>query len=174
MRTIRLLVTKKCLNHCKYCSNQYIQPVTIFDLEYLHIYTDIVITGGEPLLFPENLITLIHNIRSVNFNIPIYLYTSIFNPSTVNKNILTLISGVTFTIHNRIGFNEFQDLRNFLYEVPMQPYSKRVHIFNDAINFLPPEFSLYGWNVRFITWKKDFECKLPKHEQFMRLETLWR
>ena len=172
MRSLRLLVTKKCLLHCKYCSNQYIQPTTIFDLEYIHIYSAIIITGGEPLLFPENLLKLIHNIRSVNFNIPIYLYTSIFNPSTVNKNILTLISGITFTVHNRICFNEFQDLKKFLDEVPLEPYSKRLHIFTDFGELT--EVNLYGWNVRFVAWKKDFECKLPENEQFMKLNELWK
>jgi len=176
MKSLRLLVTKKCLLHCKYCSNQYIQPVIIFNFECLNMYDNIIITGGEPLLFPESLLKLIHNIRSVNFNIPIYLYTSIFNPSTANKNILTLLSGITFTVHNRICFYEFLDLKKYLDEVPLfyspSPYYKRLHIFTDFGELT--EANLYGWNVRFVTWKKDFECKLPEHEQFMRLKELWK
>jgi len=171
MKSIRLLVTKKCLLNCKYCSNRYIQPVIEFNLEDINTYNEIIITGGEPLLFPENLLRLIHIIKNINFAIPVYLYTSIFNLSSVNKHILTLLSGITFTVHNRICFNEFQDLKKYLDEVPLYPYSKRVHIFTEVEL---SEIDLYGWNVKFVTWKKDFECKLPKHEQFMKLETLWR
>jgi len=169
MKSIRLLVTKKGMLYFRYYP---IQPVIIFNFECLNMYDNIIITGGEPLLFPENLLKLIHNIRLVNFNIPIYLYTSIFNPSTANKNILTFLSGITFTVHNRIYFNEFLDLKKYLDEVPLEPYSKRLHIFTDFGQLT--EANLYGWNVRFVTWKKDFECKLPEHEQFMRLKELWK
>ena len=66
MRKLRLLFTKDCNRNCPGCCNK------DWDLDSLPVCTDftpydlVMITGGEPMLYPERLLHLIRRIREEN------------------------------------------------------------------------------------------------------------
>ena len=53
MEKLRLLVTTKCPNKCPMCCNNSWDFSKLPVVEHFN-YKEIMITGGEPLLFPEN------------------------------------------------------------------------------------------------------------------------
>lgn len=77
-KKLRLLVTTRCPNKCPMCCNNQ------FDFSKLPVvdrwnYEEIMITGGEPLLFMDELCELVEVINSISYiqgNRPnIYIYT---------------------------------------------------------------------------------------------------
>ena len=77
---LRLLVTTKCHNKCPKCCNKG------WDFNSLPVvdrwnYEQIMITGGEPLLFPLATQAIIQSIRNIHLlqgtTTKIYIYTSI-------------------------------------------------------------------------------------------------
>lgn len=54
MEKLRLLVTTKCPNKCPMCCNNSWDFSKLPVVEHFN-YKEIMITGGEPLLFPEKL-----------------------------------------------------------------------------------------------------------------------
>ena len=70
-KTLRLVVTDKCLRTCSGCCNNDIKP-DLFE-GYFYEYDEIIITGGEPFLFPLKLIALIQKIKYDNYNAKIYI-----------------------------------------------------------------------------------------------------
>ena len=63
-------------------------------------YDSIYITGGEPMLYPEQLRKLVVNLKGDNSNIKIYLYTALPYPKDDFLEILNIIDGCTVTLHN--------------------------------------------------------------------------
>lgn len=53
MEKLRLLVTTKCPNKCPMCCNNSWDFSKLPVVEHFN-YKEIMITGGEPLLFPDN------------------------------------------------------------------------------------------------------------------------
>lgn len=64
MEKLRLLVTTKCPNKCPMCCNNSWDFSKLPVVEHFN-YKEIMITGGEPLLFPEKLSNLAESIRTV-------------------------------------------------------------------------------------------------------------
>ena len=64
MGKLRLLVTTKCPNKCPMCCNNSWDFSKLPVVEHFN-YKEIMITGGEPLLFPEKLSNLAESIRTV-------------------------------------------------------------------------------------------------------------
>lgn len=65
MRKLRLLFTKDCNRDCPGCCNK------DWDLDHLPVCADfkpydlVMITGGEPMLYPERLLKLIRKIMGI-------------------------------------------------------------------------------------------------------------
>lgn len=64
MEKLRLLVTTKCPNKCPMCCNNSWDFSKLPVVEHFN-YKEIMITGGEPLLFPEKLANLAESIKTV-------------------------------------------------------------------------------------------------------------
>ena len=67
MEKLRLLVTTKCPNKCPMCCNNSWDFSKLPVVEHFN-YKEIMITGGEPLLFPEKLVNLAESIKTVQKN----------------------------------------------------------------------------------------------------------
>jgi hypothetical protein len=83
----------------------------LYDLSDLSKYHNVVITGGEPLLYPDRVTYTVHRLRSVLApSAGVYLYTTLWHP--VLTPLTRLIQGVTFTLHSgaRHGV-ELEDFR---------------------------------------------------------------
>lgn len=108
-KKLRLLVTTRCPNKCPMCCNNQ------FDFNKLPVvdrwnYDEIMITGGEPLLFGDELPILISSIKyleSMQGSNPskIYVYTASCGSNYIN--ILPYVDGIVLTPHNKIDIEHF-------------------------------------------------------------------
>jgi len=166
MKKLRLLITKKCNRHCEGCCNK------DWDLEKLPIcksfkgYDEIILTGGEPMLFPNLVIDIINKIRIENPLAKIYMYTA-FIFTVRSLEILNLLDGITVTLHTQSDVKKFKWFNNHLFFSTKNFYkSLRLNIFNGIK--LSKYINLNNWQVKKnIKWIKN--CPLPKDEVFMRL-----
>ena len=123
--TLHLLVTKKCHHNCPLCCNKQ------YDLNEIPVVTEkdvknadmVCITGGEPLLYPQQLECLllnIHNIRqeqypglSYNNKKPIILYTT-GKDLDILQNYPTcrmILNGLSI---GPKSYNDWKDLERFI------------------------------------------------------------
>jgi len=134
-------------------------------------YDTVIITGGEPMLFPEKIVNFMDNFEFQKF----ILYTaSIGNKNKWLREVIyhPLLVGITFTIHDQKGFDDFRFLIKevkLMIEHTDKNMSLRVNIFASDVQMKPIDMS--GWNVKFIEWIKD--CPLPPTEDFGILVKPW-
>ena len=109
----RLVVTLKCPRNCSYCCMKYdhiLEQMRPLDsLEELHGYEEVMITGGEPLLFPGETIQMIEYLKKTTPDTKIFLYTAIYH-WRLNL-IIKLVDGIQYTLHEN---TTEQDIENFL------------------------------------------------------------
>ena len=101
MRKARIMVTNICNRNCDGCCNKdpIFEPKQIQSIKEILDYDEIIITGGDPALFPHELFSMIFDIRvNKEFKGKIYLYTSSVM-SNDTKGIFNLIDGLQHTIH---------------------------------------------------------------------------
>ena len=179
-KKLRLLVTTRCPNKCPMCCNNQ------FDFSKLPVvdrwnYDEIMITGGEPLLYGFKLIALIHCIKYLCniMGIPIpkfYLYTSISNYNQL-RGFLTVGNGVVVTPHSKKDLKEFIDLNlKILSDVKwgfdtVNNKSLRLNLFPDMKALLPKDIDLSLWQVKDMEWIEN--CPVPEGEDFRRIANLW-
>lgn len=165
IKKLRLLVTEKCNKYCEMCCNKQ------WDLKKLPVCKDystfdqILLTGGEPMLMPQIIRSIVLKIRTTN-QCPIYLYTAKVDKIQSVLSTLFFIDGLTLTLH------EQKDIKPFLLLNRLLPNgcrkSLRLNIF-EGIN-LPPKQNFGKWVVKEIQWIEN--CPLPKNEVFMRYSYL--
>lgn len=179
-RKLRLLVTTDCPNHCPMCCNNQFDFDKLKRVEDFN-YDEIMITGGEPLLFPRKVEELARSIKTLNpilypgESVPkIYVYTSIASFISL-KRILNVVDGVVLTPHSKEDVQRFISTNrslgiHFKYYSNRHP-SLRLNLFKNIKDMLPEDIDLSLWKVKDIEWIKD--CPVPKGEDFRRLPNLW-
>lgn len=165
---LRLLITPKCNRNCEQCCNKG------FDLDSLPRitqadqfagYTEISLTGGEPLLEYDKVRDTIMYIREYgNQSCPINLYTAMSeHPNLVD---LAKIVNLTITIHDKEAMVAMLDQWMRLESVPIKhirvKLAPSVHRYHTLI-----EHYLYGCWVEKFDWIDD--CPLPEGEEFKRI-----
>ena len=100
MEKLRLLVTTKCPNKCPMCCNNSWDFSKLPVVEHFN-YKEIMITGGEPLLFPEKLANLAESIKTVQKLAygnkgKLFLYTAL---ADMLPNYIRYFDGVVYTPH---------------------------------------------------------------------------
>ena len=177
-RKLRLLVTTECPNKCPLCCNNQ------FDFDKLprvkdFDYDEIMITGGEPLLFASETSKLIDAIRIINpilypneVTPKIYVYTSMCDMYS----ILTVFNadGIVVTPHSKKDVDNFILSNDFLLHYSRfkkDKLSLRLNLFKDIKEMLPKDIDLSLWQVKDMEWIKD--CPVPQGESFRRLPELW-
>lgn len=176
-KKLRLLVTTKCNNKCPMCCNKQ------FDFNKVDIvnrwdYDEIMITGGEPLLFLLETASIASHIKGIQkaqgYNCSkIYVYTSCISLNIVN--ILNFVDGVTVTIHNKKDISKFIELSEYLLNnklnYSIKDKSLRLNLFPDIKALLPKDIDLSLWKIKDIEWVKD--CPIPEEEDFRRIANLY-
>lgn len=173
-KKLRLLVTDKCNRNCAMCCNKG------FDLKSLKVvsrwtYDEIMLTGGEPMLFPNKAVILTKYIKTElakkksKKQPKIYLCTAVSNWMHWSH-ILPYVDGLVLTLHEQKDVEDFTDLQVYLTcFAEIEGKSLRLNVFEGIT--LPDNIGLSNWQVKSMTWQKD--CPVPKGEDFRRIENLW-
>lgn len=174
-KKLRLLVTTSCPNKCPMCCNN------SWDFSKLPVvdrwnYDEIMITGGEPLLFTSELPVLISSIRyleSMQGSNPskIYLYTADCSYNMINT--MTYLDGVVLTPHNKLALEYFVKSNLYFLKYPHRVKNKslRLNLFPDMKALLPKDIDLSLWKVKDMEWIEN--CPVPEGEDFRRIAELW-
>jgi hypothetical protein len=170
MTKLRLLLSEECNRKCKGCCNK------DWNLDQLPVcidysqYSEILITGGEPLLNITKVLRCIKNIRQANPIAKIYVYTAWRERYIDIFNIINSADGITLTLHTKKDIQAFIEINNCVkrwhWSIKEENKSLRLNVFK-GINLDNIDLSMWKVQDQMI-WVKD--CPLPKDEIFMRYE----
>jgi len=166
----RLIITFDCNRRCIGCCNTYVslinQSKSIYSIDDLAKYETIIITGGEPNLYPANTYELILKIKQRYPIKKIYLYTAYYTPDM--QLYLSLIDGIHFTLHNNLSEKDIKEFYSFQrhMELYYKKLSLRLYIDNritESISILPYLYS----RVESKAWIPEGNCPLPEGEELL-------
>lgn len=168
MDSLRLLVHETCNRYCELCCNQ--SP--LHDLDDLPVcedftpYKEVILTGGEPMLDPLTVSTIIWQVRTVNPQAKVYMYTAKSTPPANLLLTLSELDGLTLTLHEQKDVPAFQKLQLW-----RGHYADLVKDKSLWLNYFEADVSLrhvntVGWELRPLQWEEN--CPLPENEVFMR------
>lgn len=172
MKKLRLLFTKKCNRNCEGCCNKdwdlEALPVFTMGVTSLEGFNEILITGGEPLLFPVELNDLVNELKEYYPHCKIYIYTAWAEDWRFSQRILLQkVDGFTITLHDQKSAEDFVKQEIQLVRWIPKTSSIRLNIFEDIM--FPLVFTQKYKVKEGMRWIKD--CPLPTDEIFMRYES---
>jgi len=168
MKKARLIVTYKCHKDCAWCCNKNWRgtPARPIGVMALYSHEMVMITGGEPLLFPDKLEDLLYALK-MNSSAMRIVYTAKTNGLMA---LLPYTDGITLTLHDP------EDVLPFLQMVKYNQYALsnyrgmlRLNVFRSSgykHNSLAQMFA-HKW----VDWIKD--CPLPPDEELVVLRKPW-
>jgi organic radical activating enzyme len=122
----------------------------------------IILTGGEPMLYPEKLMYAIIGVRLYT-SAPIYVYTAKVDNLAAMR-VLMMADGMTLTLHTQ------GDVEPFLAFAEQVRFIKGKSLRLNVIEGIDLTSEPEGWIIKKnIKWRDDGECPLPPNERFMRL-----
>ena len=168
-RKARVIITFKCNRRCVNCCNTYKSIIDagkhIRSITELAGYDQVILTGGEPMLFPDTVIGICEQLGKQGSEV--FLYTALWVPQITT--ILKLVKGIHYTVHSpasdcdMIGFYKFQDLiknRIGSYRLYIDPEVNRLITINPSV-----------WSrVEIKPWLKEGECPLPIGEELFIID----
>jgi organic radical activating enzyme len=172
LKKARVIVTLKCNRNCGNCCNKeevFKQHKVLTNINDLLSYDEIIITGGEPILLYVMLANFLHYLRG-KYKKPIFLYSALYNDEREYINILRVVNGLHFTLHNEAKDKEIVELKKLSslllrYKDIYKHLSLRLAIDNrlyDKYDFSNIDFS--GWSVvKKMKWLVN--APLPKDEE---------
>ena len=171
-KTLRLLLTRDCNRNCIGCCNNDLDLDSLPEITSFVGFNEVIITGGEPMLFPSLIIEWVSKIRTENPGVKLILYTAHTQDVWELIFMVGFFDGVTITIHDRgdvCKFNAFINGMNYVYKSKfIKSKSLRLNVF-DGINIdrINREY-LKCWSIKDnVKWIKN--CPLPKNETFGKI-----
>lgn len=178
---VRLITTLTCTNTCSKCCNNYLDIDKIMTFEewiennsyQANNIDELILTGGDPVLYPKNIKLLIKD-DSFYFT-DLIIYSSVFDykywKTIFDMDIMEPFDGITLSIHNYAEMLNFQVLHSWFKKnnIYKQNIDFRLNIFED-VKF-KSGFDFYNWRVKIVSWQDD--CPVPEGEILLRLEELW-
>jgi organic radical activating enzyme len=157
-RTARVIVTYQCDRNCPGCCNSKLFNVPkISNISELRDYEEVVLTGGEPMLFANSLLNFIKKLKRQNRGQKIFLYTAYLRMDEHIK-ILNKLDGITVTLHAEATEDDIRNLKYMsenLYgeDLDMRLFiDKRVYEKYDLSNIC-----LKTWDVvRKLEWNENY------------------
>lgn len=184
--TLHLYVTSNCTNHCPLCCNREypVDQIPIVSPEELRTVNTLCITGGEPLLYPNKVRSLIEDISRgcwknnwVNLkNQKVYIYTSGKELSLkVSKDFVGIVSG--FSVGPK-SYKDWKMVEILLREGTLRTYkNNRLYVFPEWERVYKEFEEIYlaeltrSFEVIHRNWQKKFE---PAQDSiFRRLPVLF-
>jgi len=171
MKKLRLLVTDKCNRACPGCCNKEWDLSALPKCTSYEGYDEVILTGGEPMLVPGRLMSIIMDIKIENPDALIYMYSAKMDDPVAMRDILKYIDGVCLTVHEYKDGCHFVDLdwclrTNSAFKI--KDKSLRLNIFKESGFQLR---YMNDWQIKYdLEWIKN--CPLPKDEVFMKWERM--
>ena len=164
MKKLRLILWEDCDRQCAGCCNKDWDVGNLPVCDDFSDYDLIMLTGGEPMLYPVLLHSIIRAIRRTSDAL-VYVYTADVRDIYVARTVVGASDGMVVTLHEQ---GDFQPFWNFAKSVDfMHDRSLRVNAFSGVTLPETPQ----GWKVkRDIEWIPN--CPLPEGETLMRLPKL--
>jgi len=164
MMTSRIILTFDCLRSCEGCCNTdkglMDQAITVDNLEQcVTLFDEIILTGGEPLLYPDLVNQVITEIRERWNGKKIYLYTTIFTPEL--KKIVDRIDGVHYTLHEGCSDKDVYAFLDFQRFIAKRKGSFRAYI-DPRVKRIIHIYPSYWTRVEVKPWLDN--CPLPSNE----------
>lgn len=165
---LRLLLFEECNRNCEGCCNKDWNLKNLPGVGLFTGYKEIILTGGEPMLRPQLIKSMVRLIR-FDTNAPIYVYTAKVDDLHDALSVLNKLDGMTVTLHEQSDVKPFLLFNDAVLDLNNQygefwNKSLRLNVFK-GIKF-GADLSL--WDVKKeVEWIKN--CPLPEDEVFMRL-----
>ena len=171
---LRLLVTTQCPNKCPMCCNNSWDFTKLPVVEHFN-YKEVMITGGEPLLFPDEVAILSDTIKNANVlaynhEVSVFIYTALADGILT---ILPHVDGVVYTPHSEKDIESFLKANRTigLFPETVKNKSLRLNLFANMKALIPQSADLSHWQIKDMIWIKD--CPVPDDEEFKRVGKLW-
>jgi len=166
----RVLLWDTCNRNCDGCCNKEwnLDALPKVGLSDLSKYSDIILTGGEPMLNPTKLFMIATQIKGLYPSKRLLLYTAKID-SVMFDAICRVIDGVTVTLHEPKDVLQFETWGINRYT--NKAISKRLNVFEDVLltQSQVNKYQMDGWKLKLgIKWIKN--CPLPTNEVFVRWE----
>ena len=131
----RLLVTYDCHRSCALCCNKDASgpKPAVTTLKALVKYETILITGGEPLLYPYRLLDLIHDLKRIT-KAKIIVYTAMAENHEHLEAFIRAADGITLTLHTQEDATNFH---GFSHRDLPRGKSNRLNIFEGVRPLVP-------------------------------------
>jgi hypothetical protein len=164
MKSLRLILWDDCLRQCKDCANRAPEAVNaeVLDRSTIDQYDEIILTGGEPLLYPQRLVRAMTYIRTqMKPSAKMYVYTAMPHPVEAFIKMLKLADGVTLTLHSQRDVRDAGIATAYIIDNLLAHKSLRLHSFGATV----PEWKNV-WEYKDKVWLE--ECPLPENETLRR------
>lgn len=159
----RVIFTEQCPKRCEGCCNKQFNFNDYPTFEYDYTDKEIIITGGEPMLYPDDVMAFCKALRANDYTGKLYMYTAMV--TLWSRQVLFELDGMVVTLHDQEDVSYFYEFNDSL--VGQGPYDKslRLNVFKGV--------NLTGKPLPLWTIKQDIEwipnCPLPKDERLMVL-----
>jgi hypothetical protein len=162
-KSLRLILWDDCNRECARCPNHGTEDAEILDLGDLGGYDEILLTGGEPMLYPRQLRLAVYQLREYNPDAKIYVYTAMPYPLPWFIDVMGAVDGVTLTVYNTADFENAKLATAAMMDHQVAGKSNRLNMFR---SFELPSWMSKWWNVNEKVFIED--CPLPAHETLRR------
>jgi len=164
MKSLRLILWDDCNRRCKNCANNGTGDAPKVDMDTLHEYDEILLTGGEPMLYPRTVRRIVYAIRDRAPNAKIYMYTALVEPIQWFIDVVGAVDGVTLTLHTAKDMQAAQLATAAIIDNLCTHKSYRLNTFFSPVAI--PGWMAKVWKHTPKMWIED--CPLPKNETLRR------
>ena len=164
-KKLRFIVTYDCPRNCEGCCNKDFSPPPKISMPQVlsGIYKEIYITGGEPLLYPKDLVNFLIKSRIFQPETKLFLYSAEASNLLNWVKILPYLNGLTFTLHEDKDFDALLDLQECLEDLSQYLPQQSLRL-----NNFTKKYVAHYWETKQVEWIKN--CPLPKGEDIYRLD----
>ena len=175
--TARIVTTWDCNRNCPGCCNETLHRPDSCSSDRFREFDKFVITGGEPMLYPDGLYRLL--MSQIPIDRPKYLQTAFIDTDKIeHREIIELINGINYTIHHPATPRDIAMLKRLSQYLSLKPelnLSSRLiiderewdNVMNDKElqDILANSLTQPWLKIVRLEWKDN--CPLPQNEELL-------